>query len=105
MRFAILFGATIALFLGFCLWVTGIGKNPYPGPVDLTQLVADDYLVTNRLDERYRAGLKVRSVERSGSPSIAAFGSHAVKYMSAESLGMDAGGGDGQFINFYVMHS
>ena len=99
-RFSAAFCATVGALLGLCLWITGINKDPYPDPVELGAFARNEILVTNRLDERYRAGLKIRSVERFGIPPVAAFGSHAIKYLTSESLAIAPGG----FINLYVMH-
>ena len=99
-RFAVLFIGTLAVVLGLCYWITGINKDPYPAPVDLRALAADEVIVTNRLDERTRAGLKMQSAVAFGTPAVAAFGSHAIKYLTSETLGIAPGG----FMNFYVMH-
>ena len=63
-------------------------------------IAPNEFVVTNRLDERYRVGLKIRSAQESGMPPIAAFGSHAIKSLVTENLGVAPGG----FFNFYVMH-
>ena len=78
-HYAIVFLTTVVALLGTSYWITGLNKAPYPEPANFRAFASDEFLVTNRLDERYRVGAKYRSVEWLGMAPIAAFGSHAIK--------------------------
>lgn len=102
MRYTASFLVTTVALLGATFFITGIAMSPYPEPVDFRKLTGDEFIVTNRLSQRYRNDLKFRHIMKFGAPRAAVFGNHAIRRMRAKDLGASPGT-DG-FMNLYADH-
>ena len=100
-RHTALFCFTALAVLSAAYYTTGRSTSPYKAPVDLTQAGPDRFLLTNRQPQRQMNEIKLRYLEKFGTPRVGLFGNHALRNITASAMGLPPGEG---FMNLYADH-